>query len=285
VTNYSSNSVTPINVLTGAVGKAITVGSGPAGIAIAPNGKTAYVTDAGTTPIGDTVTPINLKTHKALAPITVGDGPQGIAITPDGSTAYVANAGGIVNGQNAPLGHSVTPIDLKTGVAGSPINVGNAPTAVVASSDGSTVYVANTGSGSVTPITVAGNAPGVPIGVTGTPQALAAAGPSVYVADDSASSPAGNNVTPIAIASSTAGSPIVTGANPTSIAITPNGKTAYVVCNGTDQLVTINLSTNALLKAQAISVPGGAYALALARVPATKISVAFGITRPKKKST
>src|ERR1019366_3800569 len=97
--NYATNTVTPINLKTGRAEKPINAGSGPAGIAIAPDEKMAYVTDAGTSPIGDTVTPINLATKKALSPITVGDGPQGIAITPDGSTAYVANAGAIVSGQ------------------------------------------------------------------------------------------------------------------------------------------------------------------------------------------
>ncbi|HVB06707.1 MAG TPA: YncE family protein [Acidimicrobiales bacterium] len=284
VTNYASNTVTPIAVATGTVEKAIPVGAGPAGIAIAPNGKTAYVTDAGSSPIGDTVTPINLKTHKALAPITVGGGPQGIVITPDGATAYVANAGGIVTGQNAPLGHTVTPIDLKSGKAGAPITVGNAPTALAMTPDGATVYVANTGSGSVTPLTVAGNSAGVPITVNGSPQALAATATTVYVADDSASSTAGNNVTPIALSSGSAGTPIVTGANPTGLAISPDRKTAYVVCNGTGKLESLDLTSNTVLKTATVSVPGGAYAIALAGVPAAELASAFGVKPAKKKA-
>ena len=280
VVNYAGNSVTPINIATGKAEKAIPVGTGPAGIAIAPNGKTAYVTNAGTTPIGHTVTPINLKTRQALAPIKVGDGPQGIAITPDGSTAFVANAGGIVNGQNAPLGNTVTPINLKTRTAGAAITVGNAPTAVVATPDGSTIYVANSGSGSVTPITVAGDSPGVPIGVAGSPQALAASTTAVYVTNDSASSPAGNNVTPIT--ASGAGKPIVTGANPTAIALAPGGKTAYVVCNGSGQLLVLDLAAGTVVKSQTTAISGGPYAIALAEVPAAKAAAALGRTTPKK---
>jgi YVTN family beta-propeller protein len=39
-------------------------------------------------------------------------------------------------------------------------------------------------------------------------------------------------VTPIATATNTAGTPITTGSNPVAIAITPDGKTAYVVNDG-----------------------------------------------------
>ena len=113
--------------VTGRAGKAIAAGNGPAGIAITPNGEMAYVSDAGTAPIGNTVTPINLVTKKPLPPITVGDGPQGIAIPPDGKTAYVADAGAIVSGQSGPVGKTVTPSNLATGRALPPIPVGNGP--------------------------------------------------------------------------------------------------------------------------------------------------------------
>ena len=80
VANYTSNSVTPIDVVTGRVLPAIPLGAsaGPAGIAIAPDGRTAYVTDAGAVgTLGDTVTPIDLATDKTLRRITVGPGTSG----------------------------------------------------------------------------------------------------------------------------------------------------------------------------------------------------------------
>jgi YVTN family beta-propeller protein len=52
VTDSGSGTVTPISTATNAAFKAIKVGICPAGIAITPNGKTAYVTsNAGVTPI------------------------------------------------------------------------------------------------------------------------------------------------------------------------------------------------------------------------------------------
>ena len=63
-----------------------------------------------------------------------------IAITPDGSTAYVTD-----NGDG-----TVTPIDIATDVAGSPIAVGRAPAAIAITPDGSSAYVVNQGDGTVT---------------------------------------------------------------------------------------------------------------------------------------
>jgi len=57
----------------------IPAGSGPAGAALAPDGASIYVTDAGDDDTGNTVTVINTKTNSATATITVGDEPEGVA--------------------------------------------------------------------------------------------------------------------------------------------------------------------------------------------------------------
>ena len=61
------------------------------GIAITPDGKTAYVTN--TFPMS-TVVPITTATNKVGKPIKVASGAEGIAITPDGKTAYVVSWSG-----------------------------------------------------------------------------------------------------------------------------------------------------------------------------------------------
>ena len=282
VASYASNTITPIDIAKGKVGKPIAVGNGPAGIAIAPNGKTAYVTDAGSSPIGNTVTPVDLKTGKALSPITVGAGPQGIAITPDGATAYVADAGAIVTGQSGGIGNTVTPIDLKTGQAGKPITVGNAPLAVAITPDGTTAYVTNSYSGSVSPITVGSASAGTPIEMTGSPQAIAISGGTAWVADDSSSVATGNNLTPISTSAQTAGTPVPVGKNPTAVAITPNGATAWVVCSGTNTVVPVDLSSAAVKRAGTVSVPGGVYAIALASEPHAEAQKTLGISSTPK---
>ena len=60
-------------------GTAIPVGDTPLGVAVTPDGATAYVTNAGS----DTVTPIDVATNTPGTPIPVGDGPLGVAVTPD----------------------------------------------------------------------------------------------------------------------------------------------------------------------------------------------------------
>lgn len=264
VTSYSANTVTPINLKTGRAGRPIPAGNGPAGIAITPDGKTAYVTDAGTSPIGHTVTPIDLARAKPETPISVGAGPQAIAITPDGTTAYVTDAGAIVTGQPGPIGHTVTPIDLTSGHALAPIDVGNAPIAIAIA--GGTVYVANSGSESVSPIDIATRTTGAPIPVAGAPQSIAVAGEDAWVAVSKTSLPSGNSLTPINVVSQAAGTPVPVGSAPSSVAI-ENG-TAWVVCANSIVPVVI---TGAHPSAQsAVAVPGGPYAIALYVVRAAR---------------
>ena len=103
--------MTPIDTATNTAGTAITVGSAPRGVAITPDGKTAYVTNDGS----GSVTPIDTATNTAGTAIAVGRSPFGVAITPDGKTAYVANFNS----------GSVTPIDTATNTPGTPIAVGS----------------------------------------------------------------------------------------------------------------------------------------------------------------
>ncbi len=283
VASYTSSTVTPVDLRTGRPGRAIAVGNGPAGIAIAPDGKTAYVTDAGTTPIGDTVTPINLKKGRALAPITVGNGPQGIAITPDGSTAYVTDAGAVVTGQTGSIGNTVSPIDLRTGVALAPITVGNGPLAVAISPDGSTAYVANANSGSVTPIAVATNTAGTPVPLDGAPQALATTGTSVWVADTSSAVAGGNNLTALSEGAITPGVAVALPPGPSSVAIAPGGATAWVVSGTADRLVPVDLRNGKALSG-GVTLPGGPYAVALVDLPEVDAKALTAPVRPAKKA-
>ena len=85
-----------INTSTNAVVKAVTVGSGPYGVAITPNGSDAYVANAGSNGNGgsNTVSVIMTSTNAVMKTVTVGTsgfGNWGVAITPNGSDVYVTN--------------------------------------------------------------------------------------------------------------------------------------------------------------------------------------------------
>ena len=290
VTNYTSNNVTVIDLATEKVVRHIDLGptAGPAGIALAPNGRTAYVTEAGAPgTLGSTVQPIALPSYKLAAPIAVGGGPQGIAITPDGREAFVANAGAIVSGQTGAFGNTVTPINLQDDKPLAPIAVGNAPTGVAITPNGTTAIVTNLNSGSVSTITVANNQPGTPITIQGGPIAVATRpGDSkvAYTADTS-SNTAGGTVTPIDLTTGTALHPIAVGKAPQAIAITPDGKTAWVVCYGSDTIESIDLTTGRA--GATIKVAGGPSAIAIttrprAGFPATTTTTT---TSPKSKQS
>jgi YVTN family beta-propeller protein len=70
----------------------------PTGIAVAPNGKTAYVV----LDVNDTLAKIDLtkKTPVQGAQIRVGNVPHSVVISPDGTTAYVSNEAGRIATKN-----------------------------------------------------------------------------------------------------------------------------------------------------------------------------------------
>ena len=149
---------------------------------------------------------------------------------PSGLMAYVTETLGVV-----------TPVNIATGTAGTPITVGPMPTAIAITPDGKTAYVANEGSNTVTPITIATGTAGTPITVGSQPDAIAITpdGKTAYVDNEGS-----NTVTPITVATGTAGTPITVGLAPEGIAITPDGTTAYVVSNSasTDTPITIPIT-------------------------------------------
>ncbi len=278
VTNWASNSVTPINTTSNVPGTAIHVGSEPDAIAITPNGATAYVANWGS----NNVTPINLATGKAGKAIGVGLHPDAIAITPDGTTAYVANFGsssvtpinlsknkagasiGIDTSVHpgssthpdaiaiAPLGSPVyvtsqtwgNVVEINTfdnHVQGTPTGVRTDPTSITISPDGTTSYVTNFSADTVTPITTATGTRGtaIPVGAYPRDVAVSPDGATAYVTDF-----AENLVTPINTAGGTAGTAIFVGTSPMGLAVTPDGSTVYVANSGSNTVTPIDTATS-----------------------------------------
>jgi YVTN family beta-propeller protein len=186
VANGTSGTVIPISTATNAPGKPIRVGPHPGtatntpgkpirvggfsdAIAVAPDGKTAYVANdtSGTVIPINTATntpgkPIHVSPHPGAVGFTQGGTAYAIAVAPDGKSVYVAN--GILG--------TVIPINTATDVPGQPIRIGSDVTIAIAP-DGKTAYAATWGK--VIPINMATNAPGQPIRVGGHPDAIAVA--------------------------------------------------------------------------------------------------------------
>jgi len=246
-----SGTVTPVDLAAGTAGTPIPVGSNAGPIAIAPDGKTAYVTS-----VFDGLTPINLATGTASAPIPVAGGALGIAITPDGKTAYVTTYSG----------PGVTPVSLPADSPGTPIATKYGQfLAIAITPDGKTAYVGSQYGHMVIPINLATAAPGPPIPVGGSPRAIAITpdGKTAYVAGGPADVGGGGSyLTAITVATNTARKPIPLAGLPQAIAITPDCKTAYVILiSGTATLTPVSLPAGTV----GIPIPltSGSYQMAL----------------------
>ena len=240
VTNLNLNAVTAINTAnnrTTVVHGGPPALNGPLGIAIAPDGDMAYVTNSNS----NTVTPIGLNSTSFTLekPIRVGGGPAAIAITPNGATAYVSNFNS----------NTVTPIDLATSTPGQPISVGAGPWSIAVSPNGKWVCVSNSEGQSVSVINTISRAVTL-LRLSSAPQAIAIApsGAVAYVAN-------GKQVTPIDLAS---GAPVLEAGiavanGPLGIAVTPDGSRAYTA-NTDDTVTPIDLATTPATPGAAFSV-------------------------------
>jgi YVTN family beta-propeller protein len=163
----------------------------------------------------------------AFGAFTVPGHAAGASASPPAWTAWVVNA------------NEITPIDVATKVAGTPIPVGDVPGSVAITPNGKTAYVSDV-TGHVTPISLVTDTAESPIRVGSFPSAIAITpnGATAYVANEMS-----NTVSPINTATNVAGTPIAVGANPFGIAITPDGTTAYVGNLGGASVTPIDIAT------------------------------------------
>ena len=128
--------VSVINTATNVVIATITVGVGPWGVAVSPNGSRVYVANS----FSRTVSVINTSTNTVVATIPVGGAPSAITASPDGSRVYVTNSTSNSN--------SIAVINTATNTVLATVNLGTTPQIYPAdlavSPDSKRVYVADT---------------------------------------------------------------------------------------------------------------------------------------------
>jgi DNA-binding beta-propeller fold protein YncE len=205
--------------------KSIAVGV-PGQIAMAPDGKTAYVLSQSLLDT-EVVTPIRTATNTAEKPIAIASdryGGQSIAITPNGRYAYVVSVIGF--GKSSQFG-VVSAIRLADRRVLRRIAIGRYPSSIVITPNSRTVYVS---SWAVIPIRTASNRAGRPIKVGIAPGAMVVTpnGKTVYVTN------AQGDVVPISTARDKAGHAIFFGYNSYApqdsagaLAASPDGATVY----------------------------------------------------------
>lgn len=129
ITDQSAGAVSVLDLSMKTLVATIAVGGKPAGIAMAPDGKSAYVTS----PEGPYVSVIDTAARRVLRKIPVGRDPLGIAIDPAGNFIYVADF-------DAPHLYKV---DVRTGQIVGDAQVGTSPCGVAVTPDGREIVVAD----------------------------------------------------------------------------------------------------------------------------------------------
>ncbi|MBR7828909.1 GH92 family glycosyl hydrolase [Actinospica sp. MGRD01-02] len=241
VANNNTNDVTVIDTSTNAVVATVPVGSVAADVAATPDGKTVWVTNFG----DGTVQPIDVATLTAGKAIAVGSQPERLAVSPDGTRLWVANQGS----------GTVSEVNLATDTVSHTIAVGPAPFGVAVTPDSGTVFITNGGGSSVSVIDASTDAVTTTIAVGAGPQyvQISPDGKTAYVADSGA-----GGVTPIDVSTLTAGSFIATGSGAYAVGFSPDGTTAWVVDSNVNDVVPITVATGAVGSAVTVGdVPDG----------------------------
>ena len=214
----------------------VATGAFPEGVAVSPDGRSAYVTNLTDNAVSQySIDPsTGALSPKAPASVATGTGPKGIAVSPDGKSAYVTNS-------TVPDTVSQYTIAPSTGKLSpkSPATVatGGFPEGVAVSPDGKNAYVTN----STAPGTV-----------------------SQYSIN-----PSTGKLSPKSPAT------VATGGFPFAVGVTPGGKSVYVT-NGSDDTVSqynVDPSTGALSRKAPASVATGTGPRGIAVSPVANVSV------------
>ncbi|MDH6114518.1 putative alpha-1,2-mannosidase [Kitasatospora sp. MAP12-15] len=243
VSNYSDNTVTPVDTRTRNAGPPITVGNGPDGMATA-DGR-LFVANNNT----NDVTVVDLTSNAVTATVKVGTTAADVAPTPDQKTVWVSDFGD----------GTVQPIDTATLTAGPPIKVGGQPERLRVRPGGGELWVADQGDGTVSVVDLATRAVTRTIAVGAAPFGIAFTpdGSRAYVTDNGA-----GTVSVIDTADYQVVATVPVGSSPEYVAVAPYGRTAYVAASGAGGVTPIDTATDTA--GALIPTGAGTYALAFA---------------------
>ncbi len=248
---YSNNTLAKkiINATTGAYTYGlVAVGTNPAGVAITPNGRYAYVASQ----ISNSVIVISTSNDSIIKNISVGSNPNGVAIAPNGQYVYVTNN----------HGNTTSVISTSSNSVIATIPVGHGPWGVAITPNGQYVYVANHLSNSVSIISTSSNSvvSTIPVGAQPLGIAFTPNGQYAYIA---IYNPNGNDT--LAVISTATNSLFVATIPDGSyaLAITPNGKYIYDSSPGGNSISVISTATNAVVA----TIPVGHYPTSILVTP------------------
>lgn len=230
-----SNSVSVIGAETNALETNFGVGAEPAGIAITPDGRTAFVADVQ----ADALSRVSLagELPETVEEIPLPAQPQELAVSPDGRAVWIVYS---QSGELAKLDLSTTPATL-----GEPFSAGTAGQAldIAVSPDGKTGYVTDSTGDQVVPVDLATGEHGTPIKVGAEPYGIAVSpdGSRLFVCDA-----AGDELSIVELdhGGNVIGVPL--GAKPRNdLAVSPDGSIVYVAAGS--EVVPVQTATGAAL--------------------------------------
>lgn len=240
----SDEGIVPINLVTGQAGSPITIDGTAYGVALSPQGSTAYVVNE--TTCRDCQGTVGIS---SLLPVSLPGGPDGkgtfllqgssglgqafrVVLSPNGRTAYVMTANGVV------------PVSTRTGEKGATIGIGDAVSSIAISPSGRTLYVTASNGKAIYSVNLRTAAIGGPVKLASSIFAIAAApsGGSVYVYDTggiASVNPATASINWQVRSPNLGGGGALEG----SLVVTSNGQAAYASGEGVG-VVPINLRTH-----------------------------------------
>ncbi len=227
----------------------IPVGDSPAGIAITPDGRFAYVANNNNDdlPNGNTVSVIDLQYNAVIA--TISDPsfnqPYTVTINKQGTIAYVTNS----------YSTTITIIDIATNNVVGTINGFNGPSGMVITPDGTRAYVNNYGAGgssgtgtTVNVVDVGTNTiiDTITVGLAPASLAITPDGAFVYVINYVDGNIGTGTVSIIQTRSNTVVGTIGGFSGPFSIVITSNGDYAYITNFGSNNFSPVGTTVSVL---------------------------------------
>ncbi|MBX7448739.1 tandem-95 repeat protein [Mycolicibacterium sp. 3033] len=274
IANTSTTVTATISPAKPTVGTPITVGYGPRGVTVSPDGTRVYVANSA----DDIVSIVDTASNTVVGTINVGrnTNPADVTVAPDGKRLYVALTGDvdgiavfdtatntllttIVNDGAIPIAiaitpdgsrayvanqgnHSVSVIDTATNTITSTVQVGEVPFDIVLSKDGSRAYVASIDYDTYV-IDTSTNTVTKKI-----PQSSAVIGLAISPDGSMLYASTSNQITVINPATNTiVGSIYGIAGRPFDIAFSPDGSLAYVTDNSGDAISVIDTAANAVV--------------------------------------
>jgi YVTN family beta-propeller protein len=201
-------------------------------IAISSDGSRLYAAIPGN--IKPNIEVIDTARYRVIRDIPVTERPVGLAVSPDGKTLVATNRADAITGlARYGDGGGVSIIDTATRMTLSTFDAGKKPTGVSIGADGTTAYIANSGSDTVSVVNLDSFRVNGTTAVGAGPVGVAASPTSkyVYVAENGS-----NRVSVVDTTTNQAVATIPTGPGPTAIVVGADGNKAYAAYAGNAQI-------------------------------------------------